>query len=1099
MIMQKMKKQTVFLLLLLFLCSVTAGAQRQTVSGTVTEASTGEPITGATIVVKGTSTGTVSDADGRFTLNATVDGQSILTVSYLGYITRELPIDKNVVDVALSENITGLDEFVVIGYGSVKKKDLTGSVVSMQGSTLSKIPVANVAQAMTGRLSGVQVTTSDGSPDAEILIRVRGGGSITGDNSPLYIVDGFPVSTIGDIASSDIQDITVLKDASSTAIYGARGANGVVLITTKNAQGGKTKISYNGYLQGKQPARKIDVMDPYSFVMFNYEKAALRNALSGFEKKFGVYDDLDLYQYQQGVDWQDDMFSHAGISQSHNLSVTGGTDKTQFALSSAYTADNSLMRNSGYDRFNLHFKLDHQLAENLKMNLQTRVSDTETNGAGTSGSTYKVRSYDALLKAPVNGLSDFSTIDLASLTDDELDSYLKERMSLEELSAQYWKKKNDRRYNFSGGISWKVIKNLTYRMEGGYEYLFNQAKNWYGPRTNQSINNGGSLPLADWEKKDRWGYRWANTLTYDKTFNRLHHVNLLAGQELSANGTESNKMEGKYFQEDITPEKTFASMASNSGETGSRTISSSLGRPEKWSSLFGRFNYIYDQRYYLTLTFRYDGSSKFLDDNRWGFFPAAALAWRVSEEKFMENTRDYLSNLKLRLSYGEVGNDRISSGSYETNYKAYGSSKYYGAGGILNPHYTLSNSTMANPAVRWETTITRNAALDYGFFNERLSGSVDLYWNTTQDLLLERKINAPGYESVMENIGQTSNRGVEVAMNVVAIQKKDFFIDLNFNIGFNRNRVDKLTDGANEMAYESGAFTTDTKESDDYRVIVGQPVGLIYGFVSDGIYLPEDFKTIVDAGGKTQFQLDKSGEYMLKDGVANNGYLAGSNGGVRPGAMKLKDLDGNLEIDNNDRQIIGRTTPKHTGGLGINAGYKGFDLSAMFNWVYGNKIYNMDKIVSTQSYRVSYANLREYMNPGASAWTYLDRATGEIVTDYARLVEMNAGKTYWSPLTIPDNNPIVTSWAVEDGSFLRFQNLTLGYTLPAHWTAKFACSQLRVYATVNNLYVWTNYTGYDPEVSSSVRKNATSNITPGIDYSIYPKSFSWTAGVNITF
>ena len=1091
-----LKNMRALLLMLLAMISISISAQTVNLTGNVKD-QTGEPVIGASVLEKGTTNGTITDLDGNYTLR--VANNAILVFSYIGMRNQEVNVSgRPTIDVTLQDDTQALEEVVVIGYGTARKKDLTGAVSTIRGEELAEIPVTSAAQALTGRLAGVQITTADGSPDAEMIIRVRGGGSITGDNSPLYIVDGFPVSSISDVAPGDIQDITVLKDASSTAIYGSRGANGVVLLTTKTAQGGKTKVSYNGYLQGKSISKKIDVMNPYDFVMYNYEKAAMRNQISSFEKRYGAYDDLELYKYQEGNDWQDEMFSNAGLSQSHNISITGGSDKTKFSLSGTYVTDNSLMKDNGYDRFSLNFKLNHEIAKGLKFDFGSRISDTETKGIGTSGGKYKIRSYDALMKAPVNGLYDFIEVDPGSMTDEELDQYLNDTMTLQERVDQYWRRKNERRFNLTGGLTWDILKNLTYRLEGGYDYIFHQQKDWYGQKSNNAIQEGNSLPFGEWSKKDTWKYRIANTITWNKNFLNKHDINLMLGQEIIVNGGETMSMIGKYFQKNITPEKMFASMASNSGETGSRTISSSLSQEEKLASFFGRLNYIFNDRYLLTVSFRADGSSKFARGNRWGYFPAASAAWRISQEDFMANTEDWLSNLKIRASYGVAGNNRIGNSMYETIYKAYSSSKYYGAGGILNPHYTLTNQEMANPTLKWETTITRNAGIDYGFFDERISGTIDLYWNTTKDLLVGRNITAIGYSVIQQNIGQTSNRGVEFTINANAIQKKDFSLNFNFNVGFNKNKVDKLAD-SRVMDYNSGGFSTDSKEQDDYRVIVGEPLGIVYGFVYDGIYQVDDFETYVDGNGDTQFKFASNGDYILKEGIANNSYLSGSNAGLRPGALKLKDLDGNGVVDKADRQIIGRTSPKNTGGFGVNAFYKGFDLSAMFNWVYGSQIYNMDKIASTQSYRTTYANLRDYMNPASSAWTYLDRTTGEIVKDYATLKSMNDGKSYWSPLTIPDNNPLITSWAVEDGSYLRFQNLTIGYSLPTSLIRKFACNQLRVYCTLNNLWTWTSYTGYDPEVNSAIRDSKISGVTPGADFSSYPKSFSWTVGANITF
>ncbi len=1078
----------------------------QTVKGVVTD-NTGEPIIGASVMEMGVSgNGGVTDIDGNFTVN--LKGKSNkLKISYIGMKPQEINVaGKTNVTVKLEDESNSLNDVVVIGYGTVRKKDLTGAVATVKGDDLAKVPVTNAAEALTGKLPGVQITTTDGSPDAEMIIKVRGGGSITGDNSPLYIVDGFPVSSIGDIAPTDIEDITVLKDAASTAIYGSQGANGVILITTKGAKSGKTVVSYNGYIQGKSIAKTLDTMDPYQYVMYNYERAALRGSsdISSFEKRFGSFDDLDLYKYQAGHDWQKEMFGNHDLSQSHNISVSGGSEKTKFNLSGTYTNDNSLMKTNGYSRFNINFKLNHEICKNVKLDFGMRLADVTTKGVGTGGGTYKIRSYETITKGPVNGLYDQLDIDPSTLPDDEYDEYISITRSLQDKVNDYWRRKNERRYNYNGAITWNIIKGLTYRAEAGYDYTFFQQKDFYGALSDKSVKDGGSLPMGEWSKKDSWKLRLTHTLTYNKTFDKVHNLNAMIGQEYVASNSETLGVVAKYFQEDISPEKMFASLASNSGATGSRTISSSLGQEDRTLSFFGRLNYSYADRYLLTFTMRADGSSKFMKNNRWGYFPAAALGWRIAEEPWMKNTKDWLSNLKFRLSYGTAGNNRISSAMYETTYKAYSSSKYYGAGNQQNPHYTLNNSQLANPDLKWETTITRNIGLDFGFFDERISGSLDYYWNTTKDLLLDAPITAIGYTSMQQNIGQTSNKGVELNLNAAILRNKDYSLNFNFNVGFNKNKVDKLASGQTFQSYNSGAFSTDMRGYYDYRVVVGQPLGLVYGFVSDGFYTVDDFQTTTDENGKTQFVFDKSGNYLLKEGVVDGSYVtAGSKAGLRPGAMKVKDLDGDGKItEDGDRTIIGKTQPKFQGGFGINAMYKWFDLTANFNFVVGNDVYNLDKMVTSQSYRNTYSSLRKEMTPvtlGGKAWTYMDQATGEIITDYETLKAMNANATMWSANTLSDNNPVPTSWAVEDGSFLRLQNLTIGFTFPKEWTKKFACSSLRLYCTLTNLFCLTSYSGYDPEVNSSIRGSKTSGLTPGADFSSYPKSFSWTAGVNISF
>ena len=1090
-------------LIVLFMC-IMGSASAQTVKGTVKDA-TGEAIIGATVQEKGGKGGAVTDLDGNFSINLTGDGQ--LTISYVGMKTQTVNAKgKSEINVVLEDEAASLNEVVVIGYGTARKKDLTGAVTTVKGSDLAKVPVTNVAEALTGKLAGVQITTSDGSPDAEMLIKVRGGGSITGDNSPLYIVDGFPVSSISDISSSDIEDITVLKDAASTAIYGSQGANGVILITTKGAKGGKTQVSYNMYIQGKTIRKKLDTMDPYQYVMFLYERQAMQgnSGISTFEKRYGAYDDLDLYKYQAGHDWQDEMFGNHDLSMSHNVSISGGSEKTKFTLSGTYANDNSLMEGNGYRRYNMNFKLKHEIAKNLDLDFGTRLSDTETKGVGTGGGSYKIRSYDAIMTGPVFGLYDQIEVDPSSMSEEEYEEYINGTRSLKDRVNDYWRRKDERKYNFNAALNWKINKLFTYRAEGGYDYTFYQLKDWFGARSSKAVQDGGSLPMGQWDKRDSWKLRGAHMLTFKKKFADVHDLNVMIGQEYVASNSETMSMTGKYFQKDIKPEKMFASMQNNSKATGAQTISSSLGQEDRTVSFFGRLNYTLMDRYLLTVTVREDGSSKFSKGNRWGFFPAAAFGWRISEEPFMEKTKNWLSNLKFRLSYGTAGNNRISNAMFETTYKAYSSSKYYGAGNQQNPHYTLNNAQLANPDLKWETTITRNVGLDFGFFRERISGSLDFYWNTVKDLLVEVPVTAIGYTSMQQNIGETSNKGVELTLNAVALQHKDYSLNFNFNIGLNQNKVEKLSNGVTSMSFNSGGFSTDMRGADDYRVIVGEPLGLVWGLQYDGIYGVDDFETYIDGNGQTQFQFDSSGRYILKEGVVNNNYgTTGSRGGLRPGAPKYKDLNGDGVIhDDNDRTIIGMTQPKFTGGFGINATYKWFDFSANFNYVVGNEVYNMDKMVSSQSYRNQWAALRQEMSPvtlGGEAWTYLDQATGTIITDYATLKSMNANATIWSPTTMSDNNPVPSSYFIEDGSFLRLQNVTLGFTLPQEWTKKFACSQFRVYCTLNNVFCLTNYTGYDPEVNSAIRGSKTSGLTPGADFSAYPKSFAWTVGANITF
>lgn len=1079
----KMKLKSFSLFLIMFLLSVGVSAQQRSISGTVTD-SEGEPIIGATVLATGTTIGVITNIDGEYTISVP-SATRTLTFRYVGKNSKDVAITGDVINVVLEDDQKVLDEVVVIGYGSVRKEELTGSVTSVSGSTLAQIPVTGAAQAISGRLTGVQVTTADGSPDAEVIIRVRGGGSITGDNSPLYIVDGFPTSNINDIAPGDIQTIDVLKDASSTAIYGSQGANGVVIITTKSAKSGKTQISFNSFLQTKKLSKRLPVLDPHEYVMLNYELAKLTgdDAVRSFENTFGVYDDLELYKYQKGLDWQDDMFGANVLSQQYNVGITGGSEKTRFSLSTTYNKDGGLMENNNYSRFSTNFKLNHEISKSLNANFNMRISDTEINGSGSSGGTYKIRTSQAVTSRAVKGLSDMVTIDPNLLTEEEYDQWVRSNMSLTEQAAQYWRKRNNRTFNFTGSVDWKILSNLIYRVEGGFQYDFGEVKNYWGETTTTASYVDGN-PLVDWTKSNGISRRLANTLTYSTRIARDHSINAMIGHELNSNTGNRNFVYATGFGTDLTPEKIFA----NLGLGGpSKNLSSSTNTPNNLLSYFGRLMYNYKEKYLLTLTYRADGSSKFAPGNQWGYFPAASAAWRINEEPFMENTKDWLSNLKLRFGYGEAGNNRIGSDQFQRTYSIQ-STKTYGLGDVQNNYWATSNQQLANRNLRWETTYTRTLGLDFGLFKENLTGTLEFYNNTTKDLLIERPIVAPGYRTTMENVGQTSNKGVELTLASTIARKKNFELAANFNIGFNKSNVDKLADGITLQEYASGWGGTDLKGYYDYHVQVGQPVGLIYGWVSDGYYTTDDFEEYDPAVG-----------YKLKGGPQP--MPLGGRIGVRPGTAKYKNLNGDEVIDERDRTIIGKTVPNFTGGFGFNSRIYDFDLSVLFNYVYGNKIYNANKIASSQQYRTSYPNMLGTMTQ-SNRYTYLDNATGEIVTDLATLAAMNEGanaKEYWSPFSFGNATILPSSWAVEDGSFLRLQNVTMGYSLPTDLIRKFYASQLRVFCTLNNLFVLTNYTGYDPEVSTPVRGSSTSGLTPGVDYSSYPKSFSWTFGINLTF
>lgn len=1079
------------LALIMFAGNMTA----QTIKGTVTDSS-GEPVIGATVMETGTQNGVVTDLDGNYTLQ-NVKGKSI-TISYIGMKTQTLQIDgRSTINLVLEDESSSLNEVVVIGYGTARKKDLTGSVSTVKGQELTKVPVPNVGEALTGKMAGVHVTTTDGSPDAEILIRVRGGGSITGDNSPLYVVDGFQTESISDISPNDIEDITVLKDASSTAIYGSMGANGVILITTKNAKSGKTQITYNGFLQTKTVSKRLEPMNTYDYVMSNYEYALIRgtSSLNSFYKQFGVYDDLYLYKSIEAIDWQDDMFGANVLSQSHNIGLTGGTDKTKFSLSGTYDYNGGLMPDNDFSRYAFMFKLNHDISEKLSFNLKANVSDQLVNGQGTQGDTYKIRTTQALTSVATKGLSEFITPDFSKMSDEEYEEWQDSQMTLAEQAKKYWRKRNNRKFGFNAALDWTIIKGLKAHLEGGYEYQFNETKNWWGHTTNQASYVGG-LPLADWTKANVRTIRESVNLNYDKKINKIHRINIMVGQEYRNQMADNNYMYGTRYSKAMAPDDVFARFASQ-GTGGILRAESTISPDVRLLSFFGRFNYDFNDRYLLTVTFREDGSSKFAHGHQWGFFPAAAASWRIIEEPFMEKTKSWLSNLKLRLSYGKVGNNRIGNTTYSQLYNLNSGSKRYGVGEQSNSDLSASD-IIANPNITWEKRTTRNIGLDFGFFHERLSGSIEYYWNNTTDLLIRHDIAAAGYKYVWENCAETSNKGLELNLNAVILQKKNYSLNANFNIGFDNSNVEKIANGLTQMTFPSGWAGTDNRNQEDYIVRVGDPIGLVYGWKTNGYYTTDDFESY-DAATNT---------YVLKEGAPKNALLGGAIG-VRPGTIKLLDISGpngvpDGVVDANDITVIGDTNADFTGGFGLSGTVYDFDFSANFTFTYGNDIYNANKIAASQQYRSgTYPNMLNIMSQ-SNSYSYMNPNDGTLLTSLEDLKFFNEGgngqpaKEYWSPYSFGSAVVLPTDWAMEDASFLRLQSVTIGYTLPQNLTKKFGVQRLRLYVTGSNLFCLTNYSGYDPEVSSYSRNSSYSGLTPGIDYSSYPKSRAFTFGLNLS-
>ena len=1075
---------------LLSMFCVLAFAQGKQITGVIKDG-TGEPMIGVNVLVKGTTNGTITDFDGKFAISD-VKNSDVLTITYVGYVQQSIPVgNQTSFNIILKEDTETLDEVVVIGYGTVKKRDLTGSVASVSNETLTANPVSDVSQALQGKLAGVSVTSQDGRPGAEVSIRVRGGGSITQSNDPLFIVDGFPVSSISDIPADQIETIDVLKDASSTAIYGARGANGVILVTTKGAKTDKLSVTYNGYVQTKAAAKTLDPLSAQDYVKYQWAYAdALSGNGDGVAKYFGLgaaygnhfadYANVDVH------DWTDDMLRNA-IAHTHNLSISGGSEKTKFVLNVNYLNDEGIKINSGYNRFNTSLKLNQELLKNLKLDVDIRYSEDQTTGkeSSTNGKgsllsgAYRWRPIDNPLGDP-NALSGFA------MGADNIDAAYGSPVDWTNDVQNIARKQ---RVRSIAALSWDIIEGLTLRAEVG------AGRNWGETKYYENGLTQGHK-VAKLTRSEGYNLRNVNTLNYQvQGLSDKHSLSFLLGQETIVSKSNSTEIEGHGYPAGFDFDQAFGMIDQTDKSLAKDKFSNSIGTPDKTVSFFARANYSLLDRYLLTVTFRADGSSKFAPNHRWGYFPAGALAWRLSDESFMEGTRSWLDNLKLRLSYGMAGADNIDASlwreTWESTTVTFNGQTYSG----YKPSGMLSN-----PDLKWETTISRNIGLDFGFFNNRLSGTIDAYWNTTKDLLMCIPIDeTTGYSYQYQNIGQTSNKGIEIALNYDILRTKDFTLGVSATYNYNHNNIDELADNIIAQ-YGSQWASNSTTPTYDYEFREGKSVGLIRGYICDGYYTTADF----NYDPATQM-------YTLKPGVADLGTQVGNypnhynlpEGQVAfPGAIKLRDLDGNGVAGTEDVADLGEITHPHTGGFNLNMTWKDIDFSAGFAWAAGGHVYNVNSLINMYGQKdiALGANKLEFIS---DCYQIYDIQNGELV----RVVEpdaldaLNTGAKYGVPYM---ENGTVLSTFVEDASFLRLNTLTIGYTFPKAWTKKISMQRARVYATAGNLFTITGYSGIDPEVNADPNKSTTAANTGnypllGMDYGTYPRARTFTFGVNITF
>lgn len=1006
-------------------CLTTLYAQDRTVRGRVTTEAA-EPLAGVSVVLKGTTRGTTTDAQGQYSL-AIPTTNARLTFSSVGYAAQDVAVgERTTLDVTLRTSDRNLDEVVVVGYGTVRKSDLTGSVASVKAAELKQTPIANFAQGLQARASGVQVTQNSGAPGGSLTVRIRGNNSISGSSEPLYVIDGFPISggdnpvaiggagfgtangnrlsVLSTLNPSDIESIEVLKDASATAIYGTRGANGVVLITTKRGKSGQTRVSYEGYYGVQQVQKKLDLMNATEF-------AQLENQISGQP----LYPNPD--QLGEGTDWQSLIFRKAPI-QSHQVSVSGGNEKTLFNLSTNFFKQEGIIIGSDFTRGSVRLNLDNTISRRVKVGANLTYNYAVNNGAVTASTGEGANAgivTSALLAPPTIAAYD-------SLGNPTIMSgrYL-ERNNPLGLATEVLNRNTTQRFLGNLFVDWTIAEGLTYRASFGGD-LIADTRDSYVTRNIRAGSTAGGLGGK--------GHNNSNTilhesiLTYHRSFGN-HDLTLTGVFSTQSQTQASDDISAQQFPNDL--------LENNNLNQASVVTVGSYKQSWRLDSYTGRINYGYKNRYLLTLTARADGSSRFGVNNKYGFFPSVAGAWRVSEEPFMQR-QNWVSDLKLRVSYGTTGNADIP---------LYNSLARLGSVGNYNFNNLrvigIAASNIPNPDLRWEKSGQADVGIDVGFFTNRLQLTADFYHKKTTDLLLSRTVpSSSGFTSVFGNFGSLENKGFEVSVTG-AVLTGDLKWDVSGNFSANRNKLLYIDGKRNEIVPAGSSGNSAVASFANTSILrVGQPIGAFYGYFFDGIY--------------------QTGESIPA--------------GKFPGDARYRDLNGDGVLSAADQDINGDPNPKYIFGLTNNLRYKGFDLSVFLQGVQGNDIFFAQRLV-LENTGGAQNQLQEIVN----RWTPTNPSNRYVRASMNQRI--NQSDVF-----------------IEDGSFVRFKNITLGYSLAGAGAGHLAwLRNARVYVSGNNLLTFTKYSGFDPEVNTSGQNN----LNLGVDNSGYPGAKSYLIGLQVIF
>ncbi len=1051
--------------------SLAIWAQGMTVTGVVMAQDEPDPVIGANVMVKGSTNGTITDFDGNFSLSAKAG--DVLQVSFMGYKSQEIKVtNAGPIRVTLVPDNVQLQEVVAIGYGTMKKSDLTGAVTSVSADQLLKAPVSGLDQALQGRAAGVTVTSSSGQPGEAATIRIRGIGSAIGGNDPLYVVDGVITGDIKWLSPSDIKSMEILKDASATAIYGSRGANGVILITTKSGGEGKINISFDAYWGFQNRWKKMNVLGSRDFAETELRIGAMRNGAEeiayyqqkGFTPwlnmyKLGNADIMKISEYypinfnyaDQETDWQDEVFVKNAFMHNYNLSFDGGNDKGHYALSASYFSQEGTIIGSNYNRFTLRLNTDYKVRDWLKIGEHfSLVASGGRNAMNNSSSAGASIISGALAMAPWDpvyypeGSVNKNGKDISGYY--SAGSNFKNVTNPHQMAYNYEPNRKNERFIGDVFIEITPIKGLTIRPSISADYGLERNRNFGYPNIYTSYN-ASDLNSISSNMSRSLTLLEETTITYAREIGK-HNFSVMAGQTWSEYNYYFMGGSGAAILNPI-PSNWYLNRA-----TEKQTISSDGVARTRRLSFLGRVFYSYDSRYMITANFRADASSKFTK-NPWGFFPSVALAWRLSEEPFMRDLdAEWLDNIKIRAGFGQVGNDGIGSSAFQyTMFSTQDVFVSYPFGPNQNANPALSTAgatllTLVDENGKWETNQQWDAGIDFSFWNGKLAGTIDYFRRDTKDALLY--VNAPAHVgnrgALVKNVGNIRNEGVEISLSHDNRVGKVHY-NIAANVSYLHNELTKVNGGSPLWG-------------DRTKTYEGLALNSFWGYQYEGIYQSDE---------EALEQL----YYYTKEEI-----------GIHAGDARYKDVNGDGKLDEDDKMVIGNPFPKVSFGLNLGADFYGVDIQLFFQGVAGNSIYNAQRQM-LEGDGSSYA-LADYMKD--EVWVgYTPAVQNAMINAGVNPFELeNRNGTIPNPLGSPTNTENSTRF-IEDGSYLRLKNLQIGYTFPLKWTQKFRCSRLRLYATASNLFTITGYKGYDPEVGG------------GVDYGNYPQSRTFTFGLNATF